>query len=187
MQVDTQDFLTLVEDSKKLAFVDIESTGLKGDYNSILVVSIKPFDGKPTSFHVETVGNDKAILAAVRNELEKYQCWVTYYGKGFDIPMIQTRLLAHYMKALEKRHHIDMYYVLKGRLLTGRRSQAHLLEWLECKQSKMTLSPSVWSQVSANPKKYLPTLVARCESDVAGLEELYKTTKHLVGDVKKHG
>ena len=42
MQLDAQDFLRLVESNKSLGFVDIESTGFRGDYNSVLVVSVLP-------------------------------------------------------------------------------------------------------------------------------------------------
>jgi len=164
---------------------DLESTGTKGDYNSILCVSIKPWHNKPISFVVDGPGSDRTILADVRDELHKYQCWVSYFGKGFDVPMIQSRLLVHGLKPLEQRHHLDMYYILKSRVLTGRRSQAHLLEWLNAKQRKMTLSPDMWVAVLRNPKRYLPILKRRCESDCAGLEALYDKSKHLIREITR--
>jgi len=185
MQIKAEDFLPLAERANALAFVDLESTGTKGDYNSILCVSIKPWGKRPTSFVVDRIGGDRAILADVRDMLHSFTCWVTYYGKGFDIPMIQSRLLVNGLKKLEKRHHIDMYYQLKYSLITARRSQAHLLEWLNAKQQKMTLSPSVWAQVAANPTRHLPTLRRRCESDCAGLEALYNKSKHLIAEVTR--
>lgn len=185
VQIDAQKFIPVVEAAGQIAFVDLESTGTKGDYNSILVVSIKPWHGRAKSFVVDRPGNDRSILKAVRDELEKYTVWVTYYGKGFDIPMIQSRLLVNRLKPLEKRHHIDMYFVLKYRILTGRRSQAHLLEWLNAKQKKMTLSPDVWVQVIRNPDRWLPKLKSRCESDVAGLEALYDESKLLIGEITR--
>jgi hypothetical protein len=44
--IDAQDYLRLLEDANRIAFVDIEATGLRGDYNSTLVVSIKPYHGE---------------------------------------------------------------------------------------------------------------------------------------------
>jgi len=185
MQMKAEEALPIFERANALCMFDLESTGTKGDYNSILCVSIRPWHGKPTSFVVDGPGNDRTILAAVRDELHKYACWVSYFGKGFDVPMIQSRLLVHGLKPLESRHHIDMYYVLKARVLTGRRSQAHLLEWLNAKQRKMTLSPDMWVAVLRNPKRYLPTLVKRCESDCAGLEALYDKSKHLIRELSR--
>ena len=43
LQLAAQSFLDLAERASALAFVDIEATGLRGDYNSVLVVSVKPW------------------------------------------------------------------------------------------------------------------------------------------------
>jgi hypothetical protein len=43
----------------------------------------------------------------------------------------------------------------------------------------------VWAQIAANPKKYMPEMVRRCESDVRGLEALYAGTKNFIMDVTK--
>lgn len=185
MQIDASEFLPVIERAGALCFFDLESTGTKGDYNSILCVSIKPYGEKPTSFVVDKIGNDRAILADVRDMLHSFSCWVSYYGKGFDVPMIQSRLLVNNLKPLTKKHHLDMYFQLKSKVLTGRRSQAHLLEWLNAKQRKMTLTPSVWAQVASNPPRYLPILRRRCESDVMGLEALYNKSKQLITEITK--
>lgn len=185
MQIKAEEFLPIAEAAGQLCFFDLESTGTKGDYNSILCVSIKPWHEKPTSFVVDGPGSDRGILADVRNELHKYALWCGYFSKGFDVPMIQSRLLVNNLKPLEKRHHLDLYFILKYRLLTGRRSQAHLLEWLNAKQRKMTLSPDLWVAVLRNPQRYLPVLKRRCESDCAGLEALYDKTKHLIGEITR--
>ncbi|MCI0349107.1 MAG: ribonuclease H-like domain-containing protein [Acidobacteriales bacterium] len=185
MQLNAQDFLSLAERANSLCTFDLESTGTKGDYNSILCVTVKPWHAKPVSFVVDRPGNDRAILADVRDELHKYDCWVGYYSKGFDTPMLQSRLLVNRLKPLIKRPQVDMYYVMKYHTITGRRSQAHLLEWLNLKQKKMTLSPDLWVQVLKNPARNLPTLRKRCESDCAGLENLYDSCKHLIAEVTR--
>ena len=62
MQIEASDYLRLVEKSNTLAFFDIEATGLRGDYNSVLVASIKPYNSKPYSFVVKQPGNDSRIV-----------------------------------------------------------------------------------------------------------------------------
>lgn len=191
MKLDPQDFLRLTEKAGTLAFLDIEATGLRGDYNSVLVVSIKPSGGQPTSFWVKQPGNDKKVVREAGDALAEYDAWVTYYGKGFDIPMLNTRRLRWNLPPIPKRPHIDMYYALKANLLTARRSQGHLLSWLEPEGDdgttleKMTVSAEVWNQILADPGRYMPKMVARCESDAAGLEGLYNRTKHLIRDIKR--
>ena len=185
MQIEPQVFLDLVEEGDKLAFIDIESTGLKGDYNSILVVSVKPYGKLPYSFSVSQPGNDQKVVREAKEELEQYECWVTYYGKGFDIPMLNTRLLKWGLDPIDKRPHVDMYYTLKSNILTGRRSQSHLLSWLHTPEQKMSVSADTWSEMAVNPKKNMPIMIKRCESDTTGLEALYRKTRHLIRDITR--
>lgn len=185
MQVDAQQFLRLVEAAGTLGFVDIEATGLRGDYNSVLVVSVRRFGGKPVSFSVKRAGLDKDVVLKAKSALEELDVWCTYYGKGFDIPMLNTRLLQHGARPIEKRHHIDLYYTLKANLLTARRSQGHLLSWLHSPAQKMGVSAEVWNQVLAAPRKAMPEMIARCESDTEGLAALYNRTKHLIVEVTR--
>ena len=185
LNVEPQDYLRLVERARSIAFLDIEATGLKGDYNSVLVVSIRPFGRNAISFSVRQPGNDQRIVRLAKDTLETFDCWVTYYGKGFDIPMLNTRLLRWGHDPIDKRPHIDMYYTLKANVLTARRSQAHLLEWLQTPETKMTVSADVWNRILENPAKEMPTMIRRCESDTAGLQALYNKTRHLIRDIKK--
>jgi uncharacterized protein YprB with RNaseH-like and TPR domain len=185
MNIDSKDYLRLVEHSEEICFFDIEATGLKGDYNSILVVSIKPYGKKPISLKVEQVGNDQKVVRLAKDYLESFQCWVSYYGRGFDIPMVNTRLLKWGMQPIEKRFHIDMYFTLKHKLVTSHMSQGHLCSWLKTDEQKMSVSADAWSEMAAKTSIHMPTMVKRCESDVAGLENLYNRTKHLIVEIKK--
>lgn len=185
MQVDAQRFLNLAERANSIAFFDIEATGLRGDYNSVLVVSIRPVTGKVRTFAVDRAGKDRDVLIAAKKALEEYDLWVSYYGKGFDIPMLNTRLLQHRQTPIAKRHHLDMYYLLRFNLLTARRSQGHLLSWLQTPEQKMGVSAEAWNQVLADPKKAMPQMIRRCESDTEGLKSLYERTKHLVAELQR--
>jgi len=185
MQMDTQRFLDLVEKSKTLASFDIEATGLRGDYNSILCLSVKPYGEKPTTFSVVQPGNDQKVVREAKELLESMDCWITYYGKGFDVKMLDTRLLKWGLHPVQKRPHIDMYYQLKSHILTARRSQAHLLEWLDTPEKKMTVGADMWNDVIRNPAKTMKIMVDRCESDCAGLETLYARTRHVIQDIRR--
>ncbi len=186
MQIDSQDYLRLVEKAGTLAFVDIEATGLRADYDSTLVVSIKPYDKDPISFKIQQAGNDQRVVREAKAVMEEFDVWCTFYGKGYDIPFLNTRLLKWGYKPIDKRHHIDMYYTLKHNLLTARRSQAHMLRFLETPETKMDVGPDVWNQIVSNPNgPAMRTMVKRCESDTAGLEGLYNRCKHLIRDIKR--
>lgn len=197
MHIDAQDFLRLVEQAGTLCFFDIESTGLKGDYNSVLCISIRPIHKDAVTFSITRPGQDKGVVHQAAEMLRRFDCWVSYYGKSFDFPMINTRLLKWGLDPLERQKHIDLYYTLKANLATARRSQAHLLDWLRIDKTgestdtdnvdvirKMSVSADEWNQVLSNPKKAMTTMVARCESDTLGLQSLYLRTKHLIREIK---
>jgi len=185
MQLSAQTYLDLVEATGKLVFVDIEALGLKADYGSLLCVSIKPYGRKPYTLSIKQAGNDQRLVREVKEELEKYECWCGYFSKGFDIPFLNTRLLKWELLPIDKRHHIDMYYTLKSNLLTARKSQAHLLGWLRTKEEKMSVSASDWSELPFKMKEHMPVMRARCESDVTGLEALYRRCRHVIHDIKR--
>ena len=166
-------------------FWDCETTGRQGDYDSITVVSCKPYGRKPVTFQIRQLGNDQRVVREAKEYLEKADAWVTYYGKGFDVPFLNTRLLKWSVPPVDPRPHVDMYFSLKPKMLVGRRSQAHLLEFLETPQKKMTVSPNVWAGLAVHFKENMAILVRRCESDTRGLEALYKKTKHLIRDVPR--
>ena len=185
MQLDAQDYLELVEKTGDLLFFDIESTSLNGDFGSIVCVSLKTHGRDPVTFKVNKVGDDKKLIQNVSKYMAERGCWVSYYGKGFDIKMLNTRLLYHKLPAMTKNLHLDLYYSVRYQLKLGSGKLGHMVDWLRLGEGKMTVPTGVWAEVAMYPKKNIPILVDRCESDVRILENLYNSTKHLVVNITK--
>jgi uncharacterized protein YprB with RNaseH-like and TPR domain len=186
VQIRPEEILPIVEEAGKICFLDIEVTSKDGDYGSVLVACVKPFRRPVKSFVVRRPGDDESVLRAVRRELGQYLIWVSFYGKNFDIPFLNTRLWRYGLPPLERKHHIDMYWVVKSGTLTGRRSQAHLLEFLDSPIRKLTISPEVWNQVVKDRSgKALKILQERCEKDVCGLEVLYTRSRKLIREITR--
>jgi uncharacterized protein YprB with RNaseH-like and TPR domain len=114
MNVDPKLFLQLVEDTSRLAAWDIEATALIADLGSTLCASVKPYNRKPYTFKVKAVGNDVKVVRDLKDCLEQYDCWMTFYGKGFDVPFVNTRLLKWGYEPIEQRHHIDLFFTLEA-------------------------------------------------------------------------
>jgi uncharacterized protein YprB with RNaseH-like and TPR domain len=185
IKVEIQHYLDLIErDPNGIVFWDLETTGLKGDYNSIICASLKPYGKKPFSFTVKQVGNDQKLVRELGDALEEYHVWATYYGKGFDVLMANTRRLKWGLNPIQSRHHLDFYYILKAHTLTGRRSMAAMASFLGTKEQKMSVGQEVWSEIAFKLDEHLPTMIKRCESDCAVLEDVYRKSRHLIKDMK---
>ena len=163
MKIDCQEYLELVEQTNKLVTFDIEASGLKGDYNSILCASFKPYGQEPYTIQVSQHGNDQKVAREIKDELEKYNCWVSYYGKGFDIKFINTRLLKWGLTPVKSKPHIDLYFTLKSNTLMSRRSMAQYAGLLNTHDGKMGVSPNVWSEMGFKMKEHMPIMINRCE------------------------
>ncbi len=188
MQLDEKTFLEMAEKTGELVFFDIESYSLSPDYGSMLVFSALPYNAtKATTFAVTTkgVGNDRKVVREATEYLNEKACWVSFYGKMFDVPFIRSRLLKWNMDLeLIKKHHIDLYWVIRANVNPARKSQAHLLDWLKVDTRKMSVSADDWSEVGQKPSS-IRVLKQRCESDVFGLRDLYKRTKMFVRNIQR--
>jgi len=182
MNLSKQEYLQWAEDRGKVAIVDTESTGLNGDYNSLLVVSIKPFGKEITSFVVTRPGDDRKLTKDAIEFLRQFEVFVAHFGKYHDVPLLVSRNVFHRLPAWQPRYEIDTWLFAKKQLKLSRNSQAHIARWLGTKEQKMDLSPQEWNEVLAHPKKQLPLLVARCESDVKTLEEDYSIMRPYMMD-----
>ncbi len=189
MKVDAQKYLELSENCNDICFWDIEATGLKGDYNSIMVVSILPYHGDPITLHVDRVGNDRGVVKEAKDILESFGIWCGFYSRGYDIKMLNTRLFKWGSLPVEKQLHLDLYFQLKTHLSASRRSQAHYMNWFRVDNrddhvdmEKMSVGADIWSEMPFKIEEHMPTMIKRCESDVKGLKALYDHTKKLIVD-----
>jgi len=86
----------------KIAFVDIETTGLSPNYSRMTVVGI--YDGKNTKTYVRGIDLDDIV-----DEFTKYDFLVTYNGARFDLPFIKRE----YPEIKFDQLHTDLMYPLR--------------------------------------------------------------------------
>jgi uncharacterized protein YprB with RNaseH-like and TPR domain len=188
MQIDPQDYLWMAEQTGQLAFWDIEATQLNADLGSVLCASVKPYGKKPYTFKIKAVGNDVKVVRDLAEALEEYHCWCTYYGKGFDVPFVNTRLLKWGYPPVSPRHHIDLFFTLKSNTKMSSKGLGRFASLLGAEdQQKLGVSQNVWSEMAFRVDKHMPTMVQRCESDCEVLEALYDKTKHIIKEIKRGG
>lgn len=91
----------------KIAFVDIETTGLSRYTDIITIIGI--YDGEETKIFINGQNLEEGY-----KELENYDIIVTFNGKSFDLPFIE-----HKSKKKYNMLHLDLRFMLKEFDLSG--------------------------------------------------------------------
>jgi uncharacterized protein YprB with RNaseH-like and TPR domain len=105
-------------------FVDLETTGLSGGAGTVaFLVGCGWFDVgafQVRQFLLTSYASERALLSAVAECFGATSLLVTYNGKTFDVPVMETRWLFHRMPLpLESVRHFDMLHPAR-RLWRGR-------------------------------------------------------------------
>jgi len=91
----------------KIAYVDIETTGLSRHHDEITLIGI--YDGDNSEIYVQGKNLEHA-----KDRLKQFDVFVTYNGKQFDIPFIETHFDVRFDAA-----HLDLRYMLREYGLQG--------------------------------------------------------------------
>ncbi len=99
----------------RMLFVDLETTGLSGGAGTMaFLVGCGWFDFgafQVRQFLLTSYAAERALLCAVADCFADTSLLVTYNGKTFDVPVIETRWLFHRMPLpLESVRHFDMLH-----------------------------------------------------------------------------
>jgi uncharacterized protein YprB with RNaseH-like and TPR domain len=121
-----------ISDVSEWLFLDLETTGLAGGTGTYaFLVGLGRIT--PEGFHLRQhflgdLAAERELLAALAPELEAAPLLVTYNGKLFDAPLLETRYrLARMRWPLEERPHLDLLYPAR-RLWKLRCGSARLLD-----------------------------------------------------------
>lgn len=100
---------------ERTVFVDLETTGLSGGAGTVaFLVGCGWFDMgafQVRQFLLTSYASERALLDAVASCFDAASLLVTYNGKTFDVPMMETRWMFHRMRMpLESVRHFDMLH-----------------------------------------------------------------------------
>ena len=103
------------DDEARTLFVDLETTGLSGGAGTVaFLVGVGWFDlgaFQVRQFLLTSYATERALLCAVAECFDAAALLVTYNGKTFDVPVMETRWLFHRMPLpLESVRHFDMLH-----------------------------------------------------------------------------
>ena len=100
---------------EQIVYLDTETTGLAGGTGTCaFLVGIGAAEGSQfvvRQFFLRDYPEEKAMLAALTEALKPYQGLVTFNGKTFDVPLLETRYaLARLKSPLTELLHVDLLH-----------------------------------------------------------------------------
>ena len=99
----------------RLLFLDLETTGLAGGAGTYaFLVGLAWFDGavfRTRQFFLSSYAAERALLVAVAADAAEASAVVTFNGKSFDMPLMETRFVLHRMTTpFATLPHVDMLH-----------------------------------------------------------------------------
>ena len=121
-------------DINKTVFLDTETTGLAGGAGTyVFLVGVGYFEGDQfcvRQYFMRDYNEERALLSALNDLLSNFKAVVTYNGKTFDLPLMESRYIMSGMKmSLKNPYHFDLLY--PARRLWKRRLESCSLSTVE--------------------------------------------------------
>lgn len=169
----------------RIVAIDLETTDLKAMMGVLLCGSFQPiippeydqpeaytlFDSDPD---LKDANPDKELAVGLRDEIEKYDCIVTWNGKMFDIPFLNARLLKHHERPVRVKFHFDaMYQAGYSANRIGSKKLVNVQKFLDCTEAKTDIVWDVWKLAIKGDDEALAQVIEHCEQDVKVLAEVY--------------
>lgn len=164
---------------------DLETTNLAADFGVVLCGVVKPAHGKPRVFRGDEINknwrtmrsNDASLVAAIVEELSRYDIWVAHNGARFDVPFLRTRLLRWGLDPLPAKKLIDPVFLARNKLRMSFNSLAQVANHLGV-NSKTEVRPEMWLAASLDGSpKAMDYIVKHCVADVYTLEKVVGALK----------
>lgn len=99
-------------DARDIIFLDTETTGLSGGTGThVFIVGIGRFNGDALhvrQYFMRHPGDERAMLSALASDLGDIGALVTYNGRSFDVPLLETRYRMHGQMFASIEQHIDL-------------------------------------------------------------------------------
>lgn len=145
-----------------------------------------PAGGKVEVFHEGRRGsNDKKLCNDIARRLEDFDILIGYYSLGFDLPMLNSRLIKWGLKPLDERFHIDVYRVVKKNINTTSRRLQTVSKFFGI-EGKGSVDYDAWVKAGYDgDQPSLKVILEHNEQDVIVLEKTFEKIKHKMRAITK--
>jgi len=165
----------------KVAFLDIEATSLTADSGFIVGFGLMFEDGSWIHEFLEgtIIEGEKQLLEKLLRDIAEVEVIVTWYGEGFDIPMIVSRSLFHKLdpSSLLMKEHIDLCTYARKLLRLSDYSLDSVAKFFNIPK-KVELKgrdmPPIYMKAISGDKEALRLIEEHCYDDLSALRRIYE-------------
>jgi uncharacterized protein YprB with RNaseH-like and TPR domain len=188
-----------IADAKQWLFLDTETTGLAGGSGTYaFLVGIAWWEGgglEIEQFFLREYSEERALLFALRERIAEHPVLVTFNGKSFDWPLLETRYrMSRKISVPTPKAHLDFLHPARNlwrlRLGSVRLSELerHVLGWNRGADLLSGLIPQIYfDYLRGGPPERLIPVLNHNEMDLRGLAALSSRILSLLSDAESLG
>ncbi len=188
-----------VADSRQWLFLDTETTGLAGGTGTYpFLVGIAWWDAgglEVEQFFMREHSEEHSLLVALAERMAERRVLVTFNGKSFDWPLLETRYrMTRAIKPPAPRAHLDFLHPARNlwRLRLGSvrlaELEKHVLGWNRGADVMSELIPQIYfNYLRGGPPEPLVPIFHHNQMDLRGLAGLARRVLSLLGNPETHG
>ena len=188
-----------IADPEQWLFLDTETTGLaggSGTYAFLVGVAWWGDGGlEIEQFFMREYSEERSLLFALRERIAEHPVLVTFNGKSFDLPLLETRYrMSRKISLPTPRAHLDFLHPARNlwrlRLGSVRLSELerHVLGWDRGADVLSGLIPQIYfDYVRGGPPERLVPVFHHNQMDLRGLAALSSRILSLLGDAENIG
>jgi uncharacterized protein YprB with RNaseH-like and TPR domain len=173
----------------RMTFWDIEATGLSAIMGRLICVSFADNWGnvttrRVTDFPQTSPLDDSGLAVWARDELEKYDIAVGWYSTGYDIGMLNARLMRWGERPIRSDVvHLDPIYKARGGrygVKIGSSKLDNVAKFFRLPVQKTEIDWDVWALAGMGDESAMDEVVRHCEADVLVTRLAFHNLKPLL-------
>jgi uncharacterized protein YprB with RNaseH-like and TPR domain len=188
-----------IADPRRWLFLDTETTGLAGGTGTYpFLVGIAWWDAgglEVEQFFMRGYSEEHSVLSALAERMEERPVLVTFNGKSFDWPLLETRYrMTRCIHAPVPRAHLDFLHPARNlwRLRIGSvrlaELELHVLGWNRGADMVSAMIPQIYFEyLRGGPPEPLVPIFHHNQMDLRGLAALATRTLSLLGNPETQG
>jgi len=188
-----------IADAEQWLFLDTETTGLAGGSGTYaFLIGIAWWEGgglEIEQFFLREYSEERALLFALRERIAERPVLVTFNGKSFDWPLLETRYrMSRKISVPTPRAHLDFLHPARSlwrlRLGSVRLSELerHVLGWDRGADLLSGLIPQIYfDYLRGGPPERLISILNHNQMDLRGLAALSSRILSLLSDAENLG